>query len=67
MAVTMDIKNEEVYVGDKVIFLDCFGRKGEGKVSSVFGHICEVDTDGSKILVAVNDILKADGWREKKR
>ena len=55
----------EIYVGDKVIFRDCFGRKGEGEVCSVFGHICEVDTGGSKILVAVNDILKADGWREK--
>lgn len=61
----MDIRNDEVYVGDKVIFRDCFGRKGEGKVCSVFGHICEVNTgSGNKILVAVNDILKADGWRE---
>lgn len=57
---------EDVYVGDKVIFRDCFGRKGEGDVTSVFGHICEVDTTGgSRILVAVNDILKADGWRRK--
>lgn len=55
-----------MYVGDKVIFRDCFGRKGEGDVTSVFGHICEVDTgSGSKIFVAVNDVLKADGWREK--
>ena len=64
----MAIKNEEVYVGDKVIFLDCFGRKGEGKVRSVLGHVCEVETGNKrKILVAINDILKADGWREKKR
>ena len=56
----------EIYVGDKVIFRDCFGRRGEGEVVSVFGHICEVDTTrGSRILVAVNDILKPDGWREK--
>ena len=63
----MDTRSDEVYTGDKVIFRDCFGRKGEGEVSSVFGHICEVDTgNGSKILVAINDILKADGWREKR-
>lgn len=56
----------EVYVGDKVIFLDSFGRRSEGKVSSVLGHICEVETGNErKIFVAVNDILKAVGWRER--
>lgn len=59
----MDIRSDEVYVGDKVIFRDCFSRRGEGEVVSVFGHICEVDTGGSKVLVAVNDILKTVSWK----